>query len=380
MTSKTDIHGYCDQSFLAVKDVFAENFESGSEAGASFAVTINGEYVVDIWGGYADAALTKPWERDTITNVYSTTKVMTTLCALILIDRGLLDLDARVADYWPEFAQAGKEKILVRWVLSHSAGLPGFNEPLSLETLYDWEKIIQLLERQEPWWEPGTRSVYHIVTFGYLVGELVRRISGKSLGTFFRDEAALPLGADFHIGLAQEHDARVAEMIPLPPMEPPPIEPGSMIAKIFFNTPIIPAFSDRAWRAAEIPASNGHGNARSAARVGSLLACGGELDGLRLLSQATIDRAIEEQFNEVDPAIGLLIRWGLGFGLVADKRLSCLNSRAFYWGGLGVSWLEMDPDAEMCFSYVMNKLEVLPEDKRMLALRNALFSFMRGKK
>ncbi len=380
MTSKADIHGYCDQNFLAVKDVFAENFESGSEAGASFAVTINGEYVVDIWGGYADAALTKPWERDTITNVYSTTKIMTTLCALILIDRGLLDLDARVADYWPEFAQAGKENIPVRWVLSHSAGLPGFNEPLSLETLYDWEKIIQLLERQEPWWEPGTRSVYHMVTFGYLVGELVRRISGKSLGTFFRDEVALPLGADFHIGLAEEHDARVAEMIPLPPMEPPPIEPGSMIAKIFFNTPIIPAYSDRAWRAAEIPASNGHGNARSAARVGSLLACGGELDGLRLLSQATIDRAIEEQFSEVDPAIGLLIRWGLGFGLVVNERLPCLNPRAFYWGGLGGSWLEMDPDAEMCFSYVMNKLEVLPEDKRMLALRNALFSVMRGKK
>ncbi|MDM8556340.1 serine hydrolase domain-containing protein [Desulfococcaceae bacterium HSG7] len=380
MTSKTDIHGYCDQKFLAVKDVFAENFESGSEAGASFAVMINGEYVVDIWGGYADAALTKPWERNTITNVYSTTKVMTTLCALILIDRGLLDLDARVADYWPEFAQAGKENIPVRWVLSHSAGLPGFDEPLSLETLYDWEKIIQLLERQEPWWEPGTRSVYHMVTFGYLVGELVRRISSKSLGTFFRDEVALPLGADFHIGLAEEHDARVAEMIPLPPMEPPPIEPDSMIGKIFFNTPIIPAFSDRAWRTAEIPASNGHGNARSAARVGSLLACGGELDGLRLLSQATIDRAIEEQFSEVDPAIGLLIRWGLGFGLVADKRLPCLNSRAFYWGGLGGSWLEMDPDAEMCFSYVMNKLEVLPEDKRMLALRNALFSVMQGKK
>lgn len=377
MTKTVEIQGYCHQSFLDVKNVFASHFESGSEVGASFAVTINGEYVVDIWSGYSDAARTKFWEKNTITNVYSTTKVMTALCALILIDRGQLDLNAPVAEYWPEFAQAGKDEILVRWLLSHSAGLPGFDTPLSLETMYDWGKTIQLLEQQEPWWEPGTRSVYHMVTFGYLVGELVRRISGKSLGTFFRDEVAIPLDADFHIGLAQDHDARVAELIPPPPMDPPPIEPDSMIGKIYFNTPIIPAYSDRAWRSAEIPASNGHGNARSAAKVGSLLACGGELDGLHILSQTTIDHAIEEQSAAVDPAIGLLIRWGLGFGLIANERLPSLNPRAFYWGGFGGSWLEMDPDAKMCFSYVMNKLEVLPEDKRMLLLRNALFSVMR---
>jgi len=380
MTGTVEIQGFCHQSFSDVKNVFAKHFEAGSEVGASFAVTINGEYVVDIWGGYSDAARTKAWEKNTVTNVYSTTKVMAALCALILIDRGQLDPDAPVAGYWPEFAQAGKEKILVRWLLSHSAGLPGFDTPLSLETMYDWEKTVQLLERQEPWWEPGTRSVYHMVTFGYLVGELVRRISGKSLGNFFRDEVAIPLDADFHIGLAQEHDVRVAELIPPPPTDPPPIEPDSMIGKIYFNTPIIPAYSDRAWRAAEIPASNGHGNARSAAKIGSLLACGGESDGLHILSQTTIDRAIEEQSAAVDPAIGLLIRWGLGFGLIANERLPCLNPRSFYWGGFGGSWLEMDPDAKMCFSYVMNKLEVLPEDKRMLSLRNALFSVLQRNK
>ncbi|MEW6173722.1 MAG: serine hydrolase domain-containing protein [Bacillota bacterium] len=380
MKKLIDIQGYCDRRFMAVKDAFAGNFEAGLEVGASFAVTIDGEYVVDLWGGYADAAQTTPWERDTITNVYSTTKIMTALCALILADRGQLDLNAPVAYYWPEFAQAGKEKIIVRWLLSHSAGLSGFSEPLPLEALYDWNRITQILARQEPWWEPGTRSGYHMITFGYLVGELVRRISGKSLGTFFRDEVAVPLATDFHIGLAQEHDARVAELIPPPPMEFPPMDPGSIAGRTLVNPPIIPAYSDRAWRAAEIPSSNGHGNARSAAKVGSLLACGGELDGLRLLSRATIDRAIEEQFNDIDLVMGVPIRWGLGFGL-ANEKLPYLNPRAFYWGGYGGSWLEMDPDAGMCFAYVMNKLEVDPDgDKRMLALRNALLPSMEKRK
>lgn len=380
MTKPVDIHGYCHPRFSIVKDVFSKNFESGSEVGASFAVTIDGEYVVDIWGGYSDAAQTIPWKGDTITNVYSTVKIMTALCALILIDRGQLNVDSPVADYWPEFAQAGKDKIIVRWVLSHSAGLSGFNEPISLETMYDWKRVIQLLERQEPWWKPGTQSGYHMVTFGYLVGELVRRISGKSLGAFFRDEVAIPLGTDFHIGLAQEHDTRVAELVPPPPMSPPPIEPASIIGRTLFNTPIIPAYSDRAWRAAEIPSSNGHGNARSAARVGSLLACGGKLDGLRLLSRSTINQAIEEQFNGIDIVLGVPVRWGLGFGL-ANEKLSYLNPRTFYWGGFGGSWLEIDPDAGMCFSYVMNKLEVfLDGDKRMIALRNALLSAMQQKK
>lgn len=365
---------------MAVKDAFAKNFEAGLETGASFAVTIDGEYVVDLWGGYSDAAETTPWEQDTITNVYSTVKVMTALCALILVDRGQLDLDSPVADYWPEFAQAGKDKVLVRWLLSHSAGLSGFNEPLPLEALYDWNRIVQILARQEPWWDPGTRSGYHMVTFGYLVGELVRRISGKSLGTFFRDEVAVPLGADFHIGLAQEHDARVAELIAPPPMELPHIDPGSIAGRTLFNPAIIPAYSDRAWRAAEIPSSNGHGNARSAARVGSLLACGGELGGLCLLSRATIDHAIEEQFNDVDLVLGVPLRWGLGFGL-ANEKLPYLKPRAFYWGGYGGSWLEMDPDARMCFSYVMNKLQMDPDgDKRMIAVRKALLSSMERRK
>ncbi|GAJ14706.1 unnamed protein product, partial [marine sediment metagenome] len=196
MTNTVEIHGHCDQRFSSVKEAFAENFKSGEEVGASFAATIDGEFVVDIWAGYADAAETRPWERDTIVNVYSTTKVMTALCVLMLVDRGQLELDAPVALYWPEFAQAGKENLPVRYLLSHSAGLAGFSESIPIEALYDWDRIINMLAAQEPWWEPGTQSGYHAVTSGYLWGELVRRITGKTLGTFFREEVALPLKAD----------------------------------------------------------------------------------------------------------------------------------------------------------------------------------------
>jgi CubicO group peptidase (beta-lactamase class C family) len=380
MASTVDIHGYCDPRFSGVRDAFARNFADGLELGATCAATIEGEYAVDLWAGYADAARTKPWEQHTITNVYSTTKVMTALCALLLIDRGELDPDAPVAEYWPEFAQGGKDKILVRWLLSHSAGLSGFNEPLRAEALFDWNLITGLLARQEPWWEPGTRPGYHMVTFGYLVGEVVRRISGKTLGAFFRDEVAFPLAADFHLGLPEEHDARVAEMISSPvPASLLSIDPQSIAGRTMFNPPLVPAYSDRAWRAAEIPSSNGHGNARSAARIGSLLACGGALGGRRLLSQATIERSLEEQYNDIDLVLRHPIRWGLGFGL-ANEWHPYLGPRAFYWGGFGGSWLEMDQDTRTCFSYVMNRLEADSEaDLRMIALRSAFFSALEHK-
>jgi CubicO group peptidase (beta-lactamase class C family) len=347
--------------------------------GASFAATIDGEYVVDLWGGYANEAGTVPWERDTITNVYSTTKVMTALCVLILVDRGLLDLDAPVARYWPEFSQGGKGRIPVRWILSHSSGLSGFGEALPLEALYDWERIIKVLERQKPWWEPGTRSGYHAVTFGYLLGELVRRVSGKTPGRFFRDEAAVPLGADFHIGLPVEHEERVAEMTKLSQMLPGNIDPESIAGRTLLNPSFTPGHSDRAWRGAEIPASNGHGNARSVARVGSLLACGGSLEGRVYLSRATILKAIEEQINGTDLVLGMPIHWGLGVGLAGEnEKVLFLSPRSFYWAGLGGSWIEMDLDTRSCFSYVMNRLQLsLTGDQRMNSLREAFFSGVR---
>lgn len=375
MIRAADIHGYCDPRFSAVQEVFARNCTEGLELGASCAATIAGEYVVDLWAGYADAARTVPWEEHTITNVYSTTKIMTALCALLLIDRGHLDPDAPVAAYWPEFAQGGKEGVLVRWLLSHGAGLSGFDEPLRREALFDWDLITGLLARQKPWWEPGTMPGYHMLTFGYMVGELVRRISGKTLGGFFRDEVALPLKVDFHIGLPEEHESRVADMVSSPvPAGLLSIDRQSIAGRTIFNPPLVPAYSDRAWRAAEIPSSNGHGNARSVAKVGSLLACGGTLGGLRLLSEETIETALVEQYNDIDLVLRHPMRWGLGFGLANEWR-PYLGPRAFYWGGFGGSWLEMDRDTRVCFSYVMNKLEADAEaDMRMLGLRSAFFS------
>lgn len=359
MTDVIEIKGTCDERFGAVKEAFAKNFEGDKEVGASFAATVDGRSVVDIWAGYADEARTRPWEEDTIVNVYSTTKVMTVICTLMQVDRGLIDLDAPVADYWPEFAQAGKEKLPVRYLFSHTSGLSGFEPPVTTEDLCDWDKITAHLAAQEPWWEPGTRCGYHALTHGYLLGELVRRVTGKSLGTFFREEVAEPLGADFHIGFAEELDSRVGELIPPPP--PPDTgftpEPGSVLAKHVAGNNLGALESrTRAWRAAEIPAANGHGNARSVARIASAMACGGEMNGVQLMSQATIDKAIEEQIADTDLIMMIPVRYGLGFGLRSEWMPVGPNPRTFFWGGWGGSLCVMDPDARVSYSYVMNKM------------------------
>src|SRR5258706_3582504 len=209
--------GFVADPFAAARDAFEANLASGADVGASFCATLEGETVVDLWGGFDDAARTRPWVKDTIVNVYSTTKTMTALTALLIADRGELDFDAPVARYWPEFAANGKARVKVSHVMSHAAGLSGWKEKVGKHDLYDWEKMTSLLAAQAPYWEPGTACGYHALTQGYLVGEIVRRITGRSLGTFFRQEVAEPLGADFHIGLPASEDARVAELIPPPP-------------------------------------------------------------------------------------------------------------------------------------------------------------------
>jgi len=378
MVDSIEIRGHCDEHFLGVKEAFAKNFEDGLEVGASFAATIDGEFVVDIWAGWADAARSRPWERDTIVNVYSTTKVMAALCALMLVDRGMLDLDEPVARYWPEFAQAGKEQIPVRYLLSHQSGMAGFVEPVPVEALYDWDRITALLAAQEPLWEPGTASGYHSLTFGYLLGEVLRRITGKTLGTFFREEVAEPLGADFHIGLSEKHDSRVGEMVPPEDTASAKgiIYPNSKLAEIMANpgTPV-EVTRDRAWRGAEIPAANGHGNARSVARVAAALACGGELDGVRLLGMPTIEKALEEQCYGADLVLAQTIRFGLGWGLTCDDMPVGPNPRTFFWGGRGGSAVVMDPDARLSFAYVMNKMNSgTLGDNRIVGPTMALFS------
>ncbi|MFX1479088.1 MAG: serine hydrolase domain-containing protein [Promethearchaeota archaeon] len=377
MTKDIEVHGTWEEGLEPVKDAFLKNFEDGLEVGASLAITIEGKYVMDIWAGYADEAKTCPWQHDTIVNVYSTTKVMTALCVLMLVDRNLLDIDAPVAKYWPEFGQEGKENLPVRYLLSHTAGLPGFEKQLQPEMLYDWDQICSFLASQKPWWEPGTKSGYHSITFGYLLGELVRRVSGKSLGTFFREEVADPLKADFHIGLSEENDYRVGELISPASIDSSNIgevSPNSISLKVLLN-PVLTGRETltREWRSAEIPASNGHGNARSVARIGAALACGGELDGIKLLSLNTIEKAIEEQSYGTDLVLNGPIRFGLGYGLVSKDMPISPNPRAFYWGGWGGSHLTMDLDAKLSWAYVMNNMIMtLIGDPRTTKLREAI--------
>jgi len=376
-----EICGHCDPRFAEVGRAFARNFEDGLEIGASFAATVDGELVVDLWAGHADRAGRRPWERNTIVNVYSTTKAMAALCALMLVDRGLLELDAPVARYWPEFARAGKEALPVRYLLSHTSGLAGFAEPIPVEALFDWDRITGLLASQKPMWEPGSRSGYHALTFGHLLGELVRRRTGRTLGTFFREEVAQPLGADFHIGLAAEQEPRVGEIVPPPAIDlASEVEPGSLAAKVLGN-PLLTGdvANQRAWRAAEIPAANGQGNARAVARVTAAMARGGELDGVRLLTPATLEKALEEQCYGKDLVLGLPIRWGLGFGLTSKEMPVGPNPRVLFWGGWGGSLVVIDLDARLSFSYVMNRMgSAAMGDPRPFGPAAALYGALRG--
>jgi CubicO group peptidase (beta-lactamase class C family) len=350
-----EIHGVCNERFEAVREALAESLDS-DDVGASAAVYLDGEPVVDLWGGYADAARTLPWGSDTITNVWSTTKTMTALCALVLADRGDLDLAAPVARYWPEFAAAGKAGVQVRHVLAHTAGLPDFDGPVSAGDLYDWPAVTARLAAQAPRWEPGTAAGYHSLTQGFIVGEVIRRITGRRPGGFFAEEIAGPLGADFHIGLAAEHDHRVAPGI-APPSSPsgdwaaapPPAgrDAGGPGAAGPSGGIRLSDGNSLAWRRAQIPAASGFGNARSVAAVQSVLACGGTARGVRLLSPSGCDLARQEQYRGVDQILGAAMRYGMGYGIF---------NRSFGWGGWGGSLVMVDPDARMTVSYVMNQM------------------------
>ncbi len=373
----TTVQGGCDVRYAGVRDAFAANFEAGREVGASFAATVDGALVVDLWGGFANAARTRPWARDTIVNVFSTTKAMAALVAHMAVDRGLLDLDAPAARYWPEFAPAGKGAIPVRQVMSHTAGLPGVTPRLPTEALFDWTAMTGALAAEAPWWTPGSQSGYHALTFGYLVGELVRRTTGVSLGTFFRDEVAGPLAADFHIGLAARDDGRVAEMVPPPRNEAfPALDPTSFAGRVFSNPPLRPEVANTIpWRRAEIPAANGHGNARSVALVLSALACGGTKDGVRLLREETLRRAIEEQSYGKDLVLGRTFRWGVGFMLTSREMPLGPNPHIFGHGGWGGSLAFVDLDARISWAYVMNRMSPgTTGDMRVAGLIAALYS------
>ena len=380
------IEGTCDPGFERVREAFAGNFTHRGDVGAAVAVTIDGRPVIDLWGGYADKQRSRPWQRDTIVNVYSATKGVAGTCLNRLADNGRVDLDAPVARYWPQFAQAGKERIPVRWLLSHRAGLPAVSNPLPSDALLRWDVMTAALAEQEPWWEPGTRHGYHALTFGYLVGEVVRRVEGRSLGAYCREEIAGPLQIDFHIGLDAREDARCAEMIaPMPPVAGAPHavpaaapDPNSMAAKAM-NNPAgamrLSAVNSRAWRGAEVPAANGHTNARALARFYGALARGGQLDGVRVLSPAQIERCLNIESDGIDAVVGVPMRFGLGYRLTQPAARYGPNPRTFGHTGAGGSLGFADPDAKVGFAYTMNQMgSHILIDPRVVALLDALYA------
>ena len=369
--------GTCDRRYAEVRAEFERNFAERGEVGASVCVTVDGEPVVDLWGGTADPATDRAWERDTVTVVWSSTKGATALCAHMLAARGDLDFDAPVAHYWPEFAKNGKDAVTVRMLLNHQAGLAALREPIPENGLCDWDATVNALAEMQPLWEPGTTHGYHALVFGHLVGEVVRRITGRSLGTFFREEVAEPLGLDFWIGLPEEHDVRLAPVIAADPPAPGEPMPGFFMAA-FTQPESIPymvvmhsgallapgACNTRAVLGAEIPAANGVANGRSLAGMYRPLALGGEYGGVRLVAEDAIP-AMSDVASAVakDATLGVPTRWANGFMKANDNhRLPpgendsvLLSEDAFGHLGAGGSLGFADPRARLSFGYAMNK-------------------------
>jgi CubicO group peptidase (beta-lactamase class C family) len=355
-----NVEGVCDSRFEAMRDILQRNLDSGADLGASVAVVLEGEPVVDIWGGWADTDKTQPWQRDTITNVWSTTKTMMALSALVLADRGELDVYAPVSKYWPEFAANGKADVQVRHLLSHTSGVSGWAQPVVVEDIFDWEKSTSMLAAQAPWWEPGTMSGYHALNQGHLVGEVIRRITGLKLGEFFAKEIAGPLGADFHIGLDPSQFHRVSNVVPPPPLpiDLTTLDPDSVMIKTFTGpAPDATVAWTSEWRQADIGAANGHGNARSVARAQSIVSNGGEVDGVRLLSPKTIELIFDQQASGTDLVLGIPVSFGIGYGLSGDMLPVEFDSKLCFWGGWGGSMVVNDLDHRMTITYMMNRME-----------------------
>jgi CubicO group peptidase (beta-lactamase class C family) len=357
------VNGHCDSRFREVADALADELRSGEELGAGIAVDVDGELVVDIWGGHADKAKSVEWSQNTIVNLFSSTKPVTALAALILVDRGQLDPFAPVAKYWPEFAQNGKQDVEVRHLLAHTSGVSGWEAPFAIEDMYDWEKSTAHLARQAPWWPPGTASGYHAVNYGHLIGEVIRRVTGKSLKQFVREEIAAPLDADIQIGALPEDDGRIAELIPPPPLEVPldALPEDHPARKTFASFPPdasgAEVASSTAWRRADIGAANGHGNARSLARALSPISLGGKANGVQLLSPDTIDLIFQEQAHGLDLVIFIPLRFGIGFGLPEPQGLPNIpDEKICFWGGWGGSMVLMNPDRRATIAYAMNKM------------------------
>jgi CubicO group peptidase (beta-lactamase class C family) len=364
MSTKLDagpgLQGSCDARFTPVRDALAEMLQSDEELGASLVVNVGGRDVVDLWGGWADAARTRAWGKDTIVNVWSTTKAVTALAVLMLIDRGSLDPFAPVVTYWPEFAANGKEEIEVRHLISHTSGVSGWESANTVEELYDTRQATARLATQAPWWTPGTASGYHAVSYGHLLGELIRRVAHKSLSQFIAEEITDPLRADFQIGASPTSRHRIAEIIPPPPLpfDLESLDHASPAYKTFTGPSVDARIANtEGWRRAELGAVNGHGNARSVARTLGTLSRNGAVDGVRLLSPETIDLIFQQQSHGIDLVLGIPLRWGIGLALPETETVPYVpQGRTCYWGGWGGSMIICDLDREITIAYVMNKM------------------------
>ncbi|MGH3844703.1 MAG: serine hydrolase domain-containing protein [Pseudonocardiaceae bacterium] len=363
----TPIHGTAEPRFQAVRDAFAANFRDHGEVGAALCVYHRGRCVVDLWGGIADLSTGAPWAEGTLAYVFSTTKGFTATCAHLLAQRGELDLDAPVADYWPEFAAAGKQHIPVRWLLSHRAGLPALDTPIPLADALAWHPMITALAAQRPLWPPGSAHGYHAETFGWLIGEVIGRITGRTLGTFFAEEIATPLSLDAYIGLPLAHSLRVSRLIP-PPSTAHPDSPALRRASDLTTPPLDP--NDTRVHAAEIPSSNGITTARALARFYYALIEGTE--DYPLLTPATLATATTVQSDGLDQTLGVPTRFGLGYALPSTT-FPLFGPSSFGHGGRGGSLGAAHPPSRTTVGYVMNHMETgVTTDRRFTHLATAI--------
>ncbi|MFP6729550.1 MAG: serine hydrolase domain-containing protein [Alphaproteobacteria bacterium] len=363
------IQGTTDPRFAAVRDAFAANFEDGLDQGAAFAVVSDGRLIVDLWGGRADAAGGRPWARDSLVNVWSTTKGVVALAMAMLVERGTLDYEAPVARYWPEFAAGGKGDMTVGCMLSHQGGLVGCDKPMTLDDLYRGKPFVDCLAAMTPLWPPGEECAYHALTYGHLAGELLRRIDGRTIGAFIAEEIAGPLDAAFYLGLPEAEDGRVVDLIAGPGSDDLTKRADERLySRISYRNPVAhPAMaSERAWRAAEIAGGNGQSDALGMARIF------GAMD--RLLSPDTLAAAAAERFRGKEAAFDLPIAFGAGFMLNLDG-LFGPSLRAFGHSGWGGSFAFFNPDAGLGVAYVMNRMLGFGDDidPRNIRLLNALY-------
>lgn len=364
-----------------MREAFLRNFSEYGEHGAAFALHVRGRSVVDLWGGWCDTQRTRPWDRDTLVNVFSVSKGFCAVAAMRLVEKGAITLDEPVARAWPEFAAADKEAITLRIILSHRAGLPAIREPLEDGAMLDWPRMTKALARERPWWTPGTAHGYHVNTFGFLVGEVVRRASGRSIGRYLREEIAGPLGADIHIGLPAPEHARVAEFSwrTNASASQPQItnEDDRMRWNTYWNPPGLSGggwVNTAEWRAAELPSTNGHGNARGVARFYSALVRDGGIDGIPILSADSLAEATREHSAGHDLIAQRKSRFGLGFQLTQPERPLGPNASAFGHFGAGGSLGFCDPDAEIAFGYVTNDMGPRWQNPRNRALIEAVYA------